>query len=231
MNPDLNDIKNKLERIGDKIEDLKDVVNFIKEKMDRSIEIIEKYYNIASDMIKKYEMFNSKLRNYQTLKTIKYLSTSNKEIITDIENIIKGNKVEDWIVKFTKLLEIVEKDRLVYRNKEFELNDNNTNTSNIEPKNNISYKSQYTSKEYPFHCDFYFPNKKLYLEIQGSWVHGKHPFGSCEGDDKLLNQYKKKNSNYYNQVIKIWTQSDPLKRETARKNGLNWVEVFTNDVN
>ena len=147
MNPDLNDIKNKLERIGDKIEDLKDVVNFIKEKMDRSIEIIEKYYNIASDMIKKYETFNSKLRNYQTLKTIKYLSTSNKEIITDIENIIKGNKVEDWIVKFTKLLEIVEKDRLVYRNKEFELNDNNTNTSNLEPKNNISYKYEKDSNQ------------------------------------------------------------------------------------
>ena len=147
MNPDLNDIKNKLERIGDKIEDLKDVVNFIKEKMDRSIEIIEKYYNIASDMIKKYEMFNSKLRNYQTLKTIKYLSTSNKEIITDIENIIKGNKVEDWIVKFTKLLEIVEKDRLVYRNKEFELNDNNTNTSNLEPKNSISYKYEIDSNQ------------------------------------------------------------------------------------
>ena len=147
MNPDLNDIKNKLERIGDKIEDLKDVVNFIKEKMDRSIEIIEKYYNIASDMIKKYETFNSKLRNYQTLKTIKYLSTSNKEIITDIENIIKGNKVEDWIVKFTKLLEIVEKDRLVYRNKEFELNDNNTNTSNLEPKNNIYYKYEIDSNQ------------------------------------------------------------------------------------
>ena len=115
--------------------------------MDRSIEIIEKYYNIASDMIKKYETFNSKLRNYQTLKTIKYLSTSNKEIITDIENIIKGNKVEDWIVKFTKLLEIVEKDRLVYRNKEFELNDNNTNTSNLEPKNNISYKYEIDSNQ------------------------------------------------------------------------------------
>ena len=90
---------------------------------------------------------NSKLRNYQTLKTIKYLSTSNKEIITDIENIIKGNKVEDWIVKFTKLLEIVEKDRLVYRNKEFELNDNNTNTSNLEPKNNISYKYEIDSNQ------------------------------------------------------------------------------------
>ena len=98
-------------------------------------------------MIKKYETFNSKLRNYQTLKTIKYLSTSNKEIITDIENIIKGNKVEDWIVKFTKLLEIVEKDRLVYRNKEFELNDNNTNTSNLEPKNSISYKYEIDSNQ------------------------------------------------------------------------------------
>ena len=75
------------------------------------------------------------------------MSTSNKEIITDIENIIKGNKVEDWIVKFTKLLEIVEKDRLVYRNKEFELNDNNTNTSNLEPKNNISYKYEIDSNQ------------------------------------------------------------------------------------
>ena len=94
--------------------------------MDRSIEIIEKYYNIASDMIKKYVI-------------IFYLIALNF--------FIKGNKVEDWIVKFTKLLEIVEKDRLVYRNKEFELNDNNTNTSNLEPKNSISYKYEIDSNQ------------------------------------------------------------------------------------
>ena len=97
MSPDIKDIKKKLDKIDEKIEDLKTIVKIIKNKMDGSIKIIENYHSIAQDMIKKYETFNSRLKNYQILKTINYLFISNREIINDIENIINGNKSkDDW---------------------------------------------------------------------------------------------------------------------------------------
>lgn len=38
---------------------------------------------------------------------------------------------------------------------------------------------------------------------------------------------KNKHTEYYDNAIRVWTVTDPLKRETAKKNGLNWVEVFS----
>jgi len=34
---------------------------------------------------------------------------------------------------------------------------------------------------------------------------------------------------FYEIAINVWTVRDPLKRETARKNNLNWLEFFTLD--
>ena len=112
------------------------------------------------------------------------------------------------------------------------------NTSSIEESfatwldsQNISYIRQYRSEDYPFNCDFYFPDKDLYLEIQGFWSHGFHPFDSSNPDDiSIVNEWKEKNTDFYNNAIQVWTKSDPLKRETARKNNLNWIEVFSDDL-
>ena len=129
--------KKKLNKIGDKIEDLKHIVRIIKNKMDGAIQIIEKYYYIANDIIKKYETFNSKSKNYQTLLTINYLSSSNKEILKQIESIIEGNKSkEDWLKKCAVLLDIIEGDRSEYNNAKTEENENE-DISNNEIKNNI----------------------------------------------------------------------------------------------
>ena len=117
---------------------------------------------------------------------------------------------------------------------------NNTfNSSKIEKQfeaylkeNNINYKTQYKSEVYPFRCDFYFPDSDLYLEINAHWTHGGHPFDSTNKDDLLLlEQWKKKNTKFYDIAINTWTVRDVLKRETAKKNNLNYIEVFTNDIN
>ena len=94
--------------------------------------------------------------------------------------------------------------------------------------NNISFIRQYRSDKYPFACDFYFPEKDLYLEIQGMWTHGDHPFNPNNESDKIiLEEMQNKHTKYYNNAIRVWTVADPLKRGTAKKNGLNWVEVFS----
>lgn len=90
-------------------------------------------------------------------------------------------------------------------------------------------KYQYRSEIYPFNCDFYIPSLDLYIEYQGSWTHGFKPYiqENSECVSQLLKWKQKiKSSSYYDVAIKVWTESDPLKRETAKKNGLNWIEFF-----
>lgn len=87
---------------------------------------------------------------------------------------------------------------------------------------------QYSSKMYPFPCDFYISELDLYIEYQGFWTHGKHPFNINDQEDKLkLLEWKNKNTKMYNCAINTWTIRDPLKRKTAKENNLNWVEFFT----
>ena len=99
-------------------------------------------------------------------------------------------------------------------------------------------KCQYKSKVYPFACDFYIPSLDLYVEYQGFWTHGQYnhkiygPFDKNNNEHvNLLNIWidKSKTSNFYKKAIHVWTESDPLKRETAKKNNLNWIEFFTMD--
>lgn len=93
-------------------------------------------------------------------------------------------------------------------------------------------KRQYYSELYPFHCDFYLPKYDLYIEYNGTWTHGKHPYNKDNEDDiELLNKWKIKaeNSTFYKNAIKNWTVRDPLKRQTAKYNNLNYLEIFYND--
>ena len=94
---------------------------------------------------------------------------------------------------------------------------------------NIEYKRQYRSKEYPFNCDFYLPKYDLYIEIQASWTHGGHPFNK-EADKYVLETWKSKNTDYYNNAIETWTVRDVKKREIAKLGGLNYLEIFSNNI-
>lgn len=93
-------------------------------------------------------------------------------------------------------------------------------------------KRQYYSELYPFHCDFYLPNFDVYIEYQGMWTHGKHPFNKDNNEDKiLLEDWENKalNSKFYKSAIENWTITDPLKREIAKDNKLNYLEIFPKD--
>ena len=45
---------------------------------------------------------------------------------------------------------------------------------------------QYKNDKYPYNCDFYIPILDLYIEYNGSWTHGGHPFNENNEDDILL---------------------------------------------
>ena len=92
---------------------------------------------------------------------------------------------------------------------------------------------QYKDKiRYPYNCDFYIPEYDLYIEIQGNWTHGGHPYDESSIEDiNKLNIWKNKKNRYYDIAVKVWSKSDVLKRETARKNNLNYLEIYSINFN
>ena len=98
-------------------------------------------------------------------------------------------------------------------------------------EHNILYKYQYKSDTYPWLCDFYFPEKDAYVEIQGNWTHGTHQYNSDDADDiRQVEIWEQKGSDYYKNAIKTWTVSDVAKRKHAEAANLNYVEIFSNDL-
>ena len=73
----------------------------------------------------------------------------------------------------------------------------------------------------------------MYIEYQGYWTHGEGlgPYDlNNEKHQKRLNLWNQKlneGHKQYKSAINTWTIRDPLKRETAKKNNLNWLEFFT----
>lgn len=87
---------------------------------------------------------------------------------------------------------------------------------------------------YPFYCDFYIVSHDIFIELNGTWFHGPHAFDATNIDDvHLLDTWKKKsedNHPAYRDAIKIWTIVDPLKRQIADENGLNYFVFWDNDL-
>ena len=115
------------------------------------------------------------------------------------------------------------------RNHTFSSSEIETLFSKYLDSQNIEYKRQYRSKEYPFNCDFYLPKYDLYIEIQASWTHGGHPFNK-ETDKDILESWKSKNNDFYNNAIETWTVRDVKKREITKLNNLKYLEIFYNDI-
>lgn len=125
---------------------------------------------------------------------------------------------------------------------------NNTfSTSNFEKKVKSlleekfpNVKCQYKSDAYPFNCDFYIPELDLYIEIQGYWNHGiinknkiYGPYDQNNPEHQRLvakwQQQLNEGHEAYKAAINVWTVTDPLKRQMAKDNGLNWLEFWTFD--
>lgn len=95
----------------------------------------------------------------------------------------------------------------------------------------------YKEPRYNYHCDFYIPKYDLFIEYQGSLYHNKHPFNSkSESDLKILASISesakvlsKLDNRYtrYDAVIDTWTVRDVMKRNEAKNNKLNYLEIFS----
>lgn len=112
------------------------------------------------------------------------------------------------------------------------------NTSLIEEELYLYIKERFPdverqykdSNRYPFLCDFYIPSLDYFIELEGHWTHGNHPYteNSIE-DQKKVEEWKSKHTKYYDNAIRTWTILDIHKRATAINNNLNYKEVWSLD--
>lgn len=91
-------------------------------------------------------------------------------------------------------------------------------------KDNI--ERQYKDDErYPFYCDFYVKPLDLFIEYQGYFTHGTEPYDKdCIEHQNIVEELRREN---HFGAIETWTIKDVEKRNTAKKNNLNYVEFFT----
>lgn len=87
---------------------------------------------------------------------------------------------------------------------------------------------QYKDKNrYPYFCDFYIPELDYFIELQGYYTHGNHPFDPNSNEDLQLIEYYKKKYGEDCQPITIWSIKDVEKRNCAKHNHLNFKEVWS----
>ena len=71
----------------------------------------------------------------------------------------------------------------------------------------------------------------MFIECNFSWTHGGHWFDEANEEDlKTLQRWKDKGTNYYLNAINTWTVRDVEKRNCAEKNHLNYLEIFSDDL-
>jgi hypothetical protein len=86
---------------------------------------------------------------------------------------------------------------------------------------------QYISEQYPYNCDFYIKSIDTYIEFNGTWTHGTHPFNeNSEHDLEIVKQWENKNKPFYKNAIHNWTILDVTKRNIAKQNKINFIEFW-----
>ena len=92
---------------------------------------------------------------------------------------------------------------------------------------------QYGDEKYPFACDFYLKPFNMFIELNASWTHGFHWFDeNSKIDLEILSIWKEKSktSKFYENAIETWTKRDVEKRKYAKKNKLNYLVFWDNDL-
>lgn len=82
---------------------------------------------------------------------------------------------------------------------------------------------QYGSDVYPFACDFYIRSRDMYIELNGTWTHGTHWFEGSSDDMAVLQDWSQRKTVYYQNAVRVWSETDVRKRCVAEKNNLNYV--------
>lgn len=108
-------IRKELEEIKKRTAKAKSHIDQIRRMIDDAVNILDNYYIICMDIIGKYELYNSRQRNYHVLQTLNSIPESNKKILEDLDKFLMGNKSKnDYLNKCKILIDIFTSDREKY---------------------------------------------------------------------------------------------------------------------
>ena len=167
-----------------------------------------------------------------------YYSDNSEEAVKHREEIRKKMKM-GLVEKYGSVENFVSQNRR--KSKLAAVNNNGMTKSEAEiynylltvfSENDIIF-NQIIDDRYPFRVDFYIVPYDIFIELNTYWTHGFHLFDeTSEKDLHIIEEWKEKGKQYneYNNAIKIWTEIDPLKVNTARTNNLNYLPIWDKKV-
>lgn len=91
-------------------------------------------------------------------------------------------------------------------------------------------QTQFNSNEYPFACDFYIPDRQLYIELNASWTHNSAWYDENNSEHNEIANKWSNLSAYYKQAHKTWTYYDVKKRQAAKEYNLNYLVFWQPDL-
>ena len=118
--PDLNRVETNFKILKEKIDKVKKITLCIVERLKKTIDNFENYYNIISDI---YKTFQKNQLNYQILLNINEIN-NNKDIINDINSIIKNKNINEQFKMINNIYEQMLKEEdeeltIIYNLKDF----------------------------------------------------------------------------------------------------------------
>ena len=155
----IEETKKTLKNMKEKINDIKQIAEDIKHRLDGAVNLFSKYYEIANDIISKYELYNQNLKNYRIIKSIKNLDDSNPKIMKDLDKIINEYDIQKRIFY---LIDIYHFDRNSYSNAVINTNyDDKTPNDLNNSENNINYFANQTNISKSNYKQNYKKNKSI----------------------------------------------------------------------
>ena len=218
-------------------------VHYMYIKLNISRFDIGKLLNVSQSYLKKILRNNNIIKNIKDISKNRILSNKRKYGVVNYSQLdiwkdkIIANNIKKYGVKWyfqtskykntmkSKINNIVKKVIITKRkNHTFNVSKEENNIYNLLLCKFSTVLRQYKSKLYPYLCDFYIPEIDTYIEYNGHWSHGFEPYIGTKNQLEKIYKWKSSNKKYYINAIKTWTIRDPLKRETAKKNNLNYLD-------
>ena len=154
---------------------------------------------------------------------------------TSIDDYRDIPEYEDYVKAYDRSSETIEK-IFTTQKKHGTLNTSNPEEElyNILTEKFNDVIRHYSDNRYKYKCDFYIPSLDLFIEYQGSMFHNRKPYTENYKDEleyikernKILKQKSKETITRYDNLISTWVVRDVEKRNTAKKNNLNYLEIY-----
>lgn len=205
---------------------------FIRKMKLKELETRTNNNTLQKDLFKNAEHYNKWLNKFKNTMNERY----GKSFFTQTQEYKSLYNDKKWV------------EEKVIKGQNTKRENGTINTSNPEDEIFKLLKNKYSDtirwykdSRYPFECDFYIPNKDLFIELNFHWTHGIEPFNKenkqhlnlvnywFEKSKEIYNdgKHKGQNKEYYTKAIYVWTELDTLKLKTFKDNNLNY-KIFYN---